>query len=69
LNNTKYDISSIQDQEFVNQNVLINLIILARELYLLDGSTNRFGNVSSEFDNDSFVLIGEGYKFAGIKPR
>jgi hypothetical protein len=70
LNNTKYDISSIQDQEFVNQNVSIDLTSFWPENFTtgLRGEYNRFGNVSPEFDNDSFVLIGSlGYKFAGDK--
>ncbi len=70
LNNTSYDIASIQDQEFVNHTVAIDLTSFWPENFTtgLRGEYNRFGNVSSEFDNDSFVLIGSlGYKFAGDK--
>ncbi|WP_194850962.1 outer membrane beta-barrel protein [Nonlabens antarcticus] len=70
LNNTAYDISSIEDQEFVNHNLSIDLTSYWPKNITtgLRGEYNRYGNVSPEFDNDSFVLIGSlGYKFAGDK--
>ncbi|KQC31940.1 TonB-dependent receptor [Nonlabens sp. YIK11] len=70
LNSTSYDISSIQDQEFTNHNLNIDLLTLWPENVTLGlrGEYNRYGNVSDEFDNDSFVLIGSlGYKFAKDK--
>ncbi|PRP67330.1 outer membrane beta-barrel protein [Nonlabens agnitus] len=66
-NSTSFDIGSIEDQEFTNHNVNIDLLTLWPENVTLGlrGEYNRFGNVSDEFDNDSFVLIGSlGYKFA-----
>jgi hypothetical protein len=70
FNNTAYDIATIDDQEFVNQNASIDLTTFWPENVTLGlrGEYNKFGNVSSEFDNDSFVLIGSlGYKFAKDK--
>jgi len=70
LNNTRYDIASIEDQEFVNHTLTLDLTSYwPKNLTTgLRGEYNRFGNVSSDFDSDSFVLIGSlGYKFAGDK--
>ncbi|BAO54368.1 outer membrane beta-barrel protein [Nonlabens marinus] len=70
LNSTAYDIASIEDQSFTNHTAAIDLTTFWPENLTmgLRGEYNRFGNVSSEFDNDSFVLIGSlGYKFAKDK--
>ncbi len=67
INTTSFDIGSIEDQNFTNHTAAIDLLTLwPKNVTLgLRGEYNRFGNVSDEFDNDSFVLIGSlGYKFA-----
>ncbi|SCY43862.1 CarboxypepD_reg-like domain-containing protein [Nonlabens sp. Hel1_33_55] len=67
LNTASYDIGSIQDQEFTNHNFNIDLLTFwPKNVTLgLRGEYNRYGNVSDQFDNDSFVVIGSlGYKFA-----
>ncbi|WP_124981787.1 outer membrane beta-barrel protein [Nonlabens xiamenensis] len=69
-NSTQYSIGSIQEQDFLNQNAAIDLTTYWPENVILGlrGEYNKFGNVSDEFDNDSFVLIGSlGYKFAKDK--
>ena len=69
-NSTSYDIGSIEDQDFTNHNLNIDILTLWPENVTLGlrGEYNRFGNVSDEFDSDSFVLIGSlGYKFAQDK--
>ncbi len=70
FNNTRYDIASIQDQEFTNHNALIDITTFwPKNVTIgLRGEYNVFGNITDEFDNDSFVVIGSlGYKFAGDK--
>ncbi len=67
INSTSFDIGSIDDQNFTNQNATVDILTLWPENVTLGlrGEYNRFGNVSDEFDNDSFVLIGSlGYKFS-----
>lgn len=69
-NNTQYDIDTIDEQNFVNHSVALdftsyypNNVILG-----LRGEYNKFGNISGDFDDDSFVVIGSlGYKFAKDK--
>jgi hypothetical protein len=66
-NNTKFDISTIDEQDFVNQSVALDITTFWPSNFILGlrGEYNKFGNISDEFDDDSFVLIGSlGYKFA-----
>ncbi|WP_438962510.1 outer membrane beta-barrel protein [Nonlabens sp.] len=58
------------DQSFTNHTAAFDLTTFwPKNLVLgLRGEYNVFGNVTDEFDNDSFVLIGSlGYKFAKDK--
>lgn len=70
LNSTQYDIDSIDDQEFTNHTASLDLTTFWPEnvTFGIRGEYNVFGNITDDFDNDSFVLIGSlGYKFAGDK--
>lgn len=70
FNNTNYSIASIPDQEFVNQTASIDLTAYWPKNVTIGfrGEYNVFGNVTSEFDNDAFVLISSlGYTFAKEK--
>lgn len=70
LNSTRYNVTSIEDQEFTNHNALIDLTTFwPKNVTIgLRGEYQVFGNITDEFDNDSFVVIGSlGYKFAGDK--
>ncbi|QJP33410.1 outer membrane beta-barrel protein [Nonlabens sp. Ci31] len=69
-NRTQYDITSITEQDFVNQRVALDITTLWPEHVILGirGEYNKFGNITGDFDDDSFVLIGSlGYKFAKDK--
>ena len=65
-NRTQFDIENISDQEFVNHRAAIDITTSWPEHVILGlrGEYNKFGNISGDFDDDSFVLIGSlGYKF------
>ncbi|MEN8815772.1 MAG: outer membrane beta-barrel protein [Nonlabens sp.] len=65
-NRTQFDIESITDQEFVNHRAAIDITTSWPEHVILGirGEYNKFGNITGDFDDDSFVLIGSlGYKF------
>jgi hypothetical protein len=69
-NRTQFDIATITEQEFVNQRVAIDITTSWPKHIILGmrGEYNKFGNISGDFDDDSFVLIGSlGYKFAKDK--
>jgi hypothetical protein len=69
-NNTRFDIATIDEQNFVNHNVALDITTFWPSNVILGirGEYNKFGNISDEFDDDSFVLIGSlGYKFAKDK--
>lgn len=69
-NRSVFSIDSIPDQEFINHTASIDLTTFWPEnvTFGIRGEYNVFGNVTEEFDNDSFVLIGSlGYKFAKDK--
>lgn len=70
FNSSKFSLDTIDDQEFINHTAAIDLTTFwPKNLVMgLRGEYNVFGNVTDEFDNDSFVLIGSlGYKFAKDK--
>lgn len=69
-NRSDFSIASIPDQEFINHTAAIDLTTFwpKNVTFGLRGEYNVFGNVTEEFDNDAFVLIGSlGYKFAKDK--
>ncbi|AZQ43578.1 outer membrane beta-barrel protein [Nonlabens ponticola] len=70
FNNTRYDLSSIEDIEFINHQAGIDFKLYYPKDWTLAirGEYNLFGNVDPSFDNDSFVVIGSlGYTFAKEK--
>nr|WP_262496379.1 outer membrane beta-barrel family protein [Nonlabens ulvanivorans] len=70
FNSSKFSLDNIDDQSFTNHTAAIDLTTFwPKSLIMgLRGEYNVFGNVTEEFDNDSFVLIGSlGYKFAKDK--
>ncbi|MGJ8683380.1 MAG: outer membrane beta-barrel protein [Nonlabens sp.] len=70
FNSSKFSLENFEDQKFVNHRASIDLTTFwPKNLTLgLRGEYNVFGNVTEEFDNDSFVMIGSlGYKFAKDK--
>ena len=70
FNSSKFSLDNIDDQSFTNHTAAIDLTTFwPKNLIMgLRGEYNVFGNVTDEFDNDSFVLIGSlGYKFANDK--
>lgn len=70
FNTTLFNINSIEDQRFTNHNAAIDLTTFwpKNVTFGLRGEYNVFGNITDEFDNDSFVVIGSlGYKFAKDK--
>ncbi|MGB5983610.1 MAG: outer membrane beta-barrel protein [Nonlabens sp.] len=69
-NQTWFDIPTIEDQDFVNHTLALDLTTFwpSNVIMGLRGEYNKFGNISGDFDDDSFVLIGSlGYKFAKDK--
>ncbi|PQJ31841.1 TonB-dependent receptor [Nonlabens arenilitoris] len=70
FNSSRFSLDNIDDQNFTNHTAAIDLTTFwPKNLIMgLRGEYNIFGNVTEEFDNDSFVLIGSlGYKFAKDK--
>ena len=70
FNSSKFSLENIDDQNFTNHTAAIDLTTFwPKNITMgLRGEYNVFGNVTEEFDNDSFVLIGSlGYKFAKDK--
>jgi outer membrane receptor protein involved in Fe transport len=70
FNTTLYDIDSIEDQRFINHTASMDVTIYWPKniTFWLRGEYNIFGNITDEFDNDSFVIVDSlGYKFAGDK--
>ncbi len=69
-NNTQFDIDSIDSQDFVNHSLALDVTTFwpSNVIMGLRGEYNKFGNISADFDDDSFVVIGSlGYKFARDK--
>jgi len=70
FNSSEFSLDSIDNQNFTNHTAAIDLTTFWPKNVImgLRGEYNVFGNVTEEFDNDSFVLIGSlGYKFAKDK--
>jgi hypothetical protein len=70
INKTLYDIATITDQDFINHRVALDFTTFwpSNVILGLRGEYNKFGNITGDFDDDSFVLIGSlGYKFAKDK--
>lgn len=65
-NNSHYSISTLNEQEFVNQRAGLEVTTYWPKNIVFgnDISYNKFGNVSSEFDNTSILWIASlGYQF------
>lgn len=65
-NNSNYSISTLNDQEFINQSAGLEVTTYwpKNVVFGNDISYNKFGNVSSEFDNTSIMWITSlGYQF------
>ncbi|MDN3595369.1 outer membrane beta-barrel protein [Zunongwangia endophytica] len=65
-NNSRYSISNLNDQEFINQRAGLEVTTYwpKNVVFGNDISYNKFGNVSSEFDNTSLLWnTSLGYQF------